>query len=307
MRWRNIAPDCMGGEWPERVVRGRRTRERGRTDLFAPIRARSPGRSGPGLPRRSQVERLSRGIRRVPSVRSFNPLQGNLSVPRRPGGRAGSTIGPGQRVLGRRPPVAGRRPGTGRPTVLRCENLARRFRLDRASEDGNDFITGLTGAHVVRFLLQEISRVSVGAAKGRVAELRSLLRFLYLTCRTPVPLAIAVPPVAGWHDVGVPVAVTASDVQRLLDSCDRSTPIGMRDFAILMLVARLGLRSAEEARLELADIDWRAGDRRPRGSRQGMPAGPPSVAVRRGRGSECEYLIKARPTTPAVHHQRRPH
>jgi len=65
--------------------------------------------------------------------------------------------------------------------------------------------------------------------------------------------------VAGWHDTGVPKAITANDVQRLLDSCDISDPAGVRDYAILMLVARVGLRSIEVARLQLDDLDWRAG------------------------------------------------
>jgi integrase len=54
--------------------------------------------------------------------------------------------------------------------------------------------------------------------------------------------------------------MTAADVQALLDSCDRSTPVGVRNFAIMTLVARLGLRSIEVARLELRDVDWRAGE-----------------------------------------------
>jgi integrase len=54
--------------------------------------------------------------------------------------------------------------------------------------------------------------------------------------------------------------MTATDVQLLLDSCDRSSDVGVRDFAIMMLVARLGLRSIEVARLELGDVDWRAGE-----------------------------------------------
>jgi site-specific recombinase XerD len=150
--------------------------------------------------------------------------------------------------------------GLAAPTVLRYENLARRFLEERLATVGSRVIEGLTGADVVGFLLAETARVSVGAAKGRVAELRSLLRFLYLKGLTPLALAAAVPPVAGWHDTGVPVGLTPHEVQRLLDCCNRSDPAGVRDFAILMLVARLGLRSAEVARLELGDIEWRAGE-----------------------------------------------
>jgi len=59
--------------------------------------------------------------------------------------------------------------------------------------------------------------------------------------------------------VGIPKALPAGRVQRLLDNCDRRDPVQVRDYAILMLVARLGLRSIEVARLQLDDIDWRPG------------------------------------------------
>jgi hypothetical protein len=127
-----------------------------------------------------RVDLTARGVRRVPGVRSFNPLldylrhEGLLAELVPPSDPVSVFMADYHRWL-----VFDR--ALADPTVLRYENLARRFLLDRVSEDGNDFITGLTGAHVVRFLLQETSRVSVGAAKGRVAELRSLLKFLYLT------------------------------------------------------------------------------------------------------------------------------
>ena len=93
-----------------------------------------------------------------------------------------------------------------------------------------------------------------------MAELRALFRFLYLQSLTPRFLSAAVPPVAGWRDTTVPAGPAAGDIERLLGSCDRSQLAGMRDFAILMLLARLGLRSAEVSRLELDDLDWRAGE-----------------------------------------------
>ena len=101
------------------------------------------------------------------------------------------------------------------------------------------------------FLLRECGRVSAGSAKGRVAELRAVLRFLYLQGLTPLRLGTAVPPVGGWRLAGLPPTMMAADVQLLLESCDRSSDVGARDFAIMTLVARLGLRSVEVARLEL--------------------------------------------------------
>jgi site-specific recombinase XerD len=180
------------------------------------------------------------------------------------------------------------------PTVLRYENLARRFLRECAAEDGIGFIEELAGADVIAFLMRESARVSVGAAKGRVAELRSLLRFLYLKGLTATALASAVPPVAGWHDTGIPSGPVATDVQLLLDGCDRNVAGGIRDFAILMLVARLGLRSAEVARLELGDLDWRAGELVVRGKarrRDRMPV-PSDVGE-----ALAAYLSQARPAT----------
>jgi integrase len=70
----------------------------------------------------------------------------------------------------------------------------------------------------------------------------------------------AVPAVASWRGTRIPLAVPPGDVERLIASCDRSTLDGARDAAIVLLLARLGLRSIEVARFELSDLDWRAGE-----------------------------------------------
>ena len=145
-------------------------------------------------------------------------------------------------------------------TVRRYVILAHRFLHERCSSEPGLGVEGVTGMDVTAFLRAECSRMSVGSAKARVAELRSLLRFLYLEGLTPMFLADSVPPVVGWHDTGLPSSLSAVDVEAILTSCDRSCPVGARDFAILTVLARLGLRSAEVARLELGDVDWRAGE-----------------------------------------------
>lgn len=152
--------------------------------------------------------------------------------------------------------------GLAAMTVLRYENTARRFLQEQATDDeGRLEPAALAGTDINAFLLRECARVSAGSAKGRVAELRSVLRFLYLQGITPLRLGTAVPPVGGWRLAALPPrSVTVAEVQRLLDTVDRSCDVGVRDFAIMMLVARLGLRSIEVARLELRDVDWRAGE-----------------------------------------------
>lgn len=201
------------------------------------------------------------GPRRVPSVRSFTPLLDYL----RDEGVAPTTVAvvvatPVELLIADYHAWMVVERGLAAPTVLRYENLARRFLEDRAVAAGARFVDDLTAADVTAFLLKEVGRLSVGAAKGRVAELRSLLRFLYLKGWTALALATTVPPVAGWHDTGLPAGIAAVDIERVLAGCDRTSTGGVRDLAILMLVARLGLRSAEVARLELGDIDWRAGE-----------------------------------------------
>ena len=110
----------------------------------------------------------ARGKRRVPGVRNFNPLleyltrEGVLAVRAVPSTPVEMLLTDYRRWL-----VVDR--GLADPTVLRYENPARRFLLERASEDGSDFVANLTGAHVIAFLLRESTRVSVGAAKRRVA------------------------------------------------------------------------------------------------------------------------------------------
>jgi site-specific recombinase XerD len=150
--------------------------------------------------------------------------------------------------------------GLAAATVLRYESTARRFLQQQAMAGGVLKPAGLAGTDVNAFLLRECGRVSAGSAKGRVAELRAVLRFLYLQGFTPLRLGTAVPPVGGWRLTALPPTMTTADVQLLLDRCDRSTDVGARDFAIMTLVARLGLRSIEVARLELRDVDWRAGE-----------------------------------------------
>jgi site-specific recombinase XerD len=148
--------------------------------------------------------------------------------------------------------------GLAPATVLRYVNTARRF-LGECTTAGVK-PSDLTGREVNAFLIAECGRVSAGSAKGRVAELRSLLRYLFARKIIAVHLGTAVPPVGGWRLATVPPRMTAAEVQTLLDHCDRTTDVGVRNFAILILVARLGLRSIEVARLELGDLDWRAGE-----------------------------------------------
>lgn len=123
-----------------------------------------------------------------------------------------------------------------------------------------------TGAAVIgtgevsAFCARELPRRSGSVARNLAAALRSFLRFLHVDGVIGAPLAQAVPAVATRNGTGLPRGLTAATVARLLASCDRRTKLGRRDYAILLVLARLGLRAGEVARLSLDDIDWRAGE-----------------------------------------------
>ena len=128
----------------------------------------------------------------------------------------------------------------------------------RAAAPGE--LEAVDAAAVTGFVLPVSQRRSVGEAKAVATRLRSFLRFLEFEGLTRPGLLAAVPSVAGWQLTGLPQAISAADVGRLLGSCDRRRPAGLRDFAILTVLARLGLRAGEVSALRLADIDWRAGE-----------------------------------------------
>jgi integrase/recombinase XerD len=93
-----------------------------------------------------------------------------------------------------------------------------------------------------------------------VSALRSLLGWLHVTGQVPVSLAAATPSVAGWRLSSLPKGLEPAELRRLLAGCDRRTPAGRRDFAVMLLLARMGLRAGEVAALGLDDIDWRHGE-----------------------------------------------
>jgi integrase/recombinase XerD len=148
----------------------------------------------------------------------------------------------------------------------------RPFVAGRARGGGLD-LAGLTAGDVTAFVLAACPHRATGSAKLIVTALRSLLSFLHVTGEVPASLACAVPSVAGWRLTGLPRGLEPGQLRRLLASCARRRATGRRDYAILLLLARLGLRAGEVAALGLDDIDWHAGQ----------------IAVR-GKGNRTERL-----------------
>ena len=98
------------------------------------------------------------------------------------------------------------------------------------------------------------------STQSMLTSLRSFLRFLYLRELISVELADHVPSIVCWRQTTPPKWLPDEDVERVLNGCDRHSAIGQRDYAVLLLLARLGLRAGEVQLLELDDIRWEAAE-----------------------------------------------
>ena len=162
--------------------------------------------------------------------------------------------------------------GLAPETVRGYADFVRPFLAGRERAGGLD-LAGLTAGEVTAFVLATCPGRPKGSAKLTVTALRSLLGFLHVEGLISEPLGQMVPSVASWRLAGLPKALEPGQVAALLASCDQATAAGRRDFAMMTLLARLGLRAGEVAALTLDDIDWRAGE----------------ITVR-GKGSRAERL-----------------
>ena len=154
-------------------------------------------------------------------------------------------------------------------------------------------LAGVDAAAVIGYVLEHAAAAdSVWSAKAHVTALRSLLRFLHVHGWIGSPLVGAVPAVAGWRLASLPKGLPSAQVQSLLAAHDLDTRVGMRDHAVLVVLARLGMRGAEVAALQLADIEWRAGQLVVRGKGSRVERLPLPVEVGQ---ALADYLTGGRP------------
>jgi integrase/recombinase XerD len=130
--------------------------------------------------------------------------------------------------------------------------------VERCVCDGED-LGALTAGEVTAFLVDQSRRLSPKTLQRSASALRALLRWWHVQGLTATALVEAVPKVA-HRDPGLPRRLRPEQVAAMLGSCDRSCPAGLRDFAMLTLLSRVGLRRGEVAGLRLDDIDWRSGE-----------------------------------------------
>ena len=153
----------------------------------------------------------------------------------------------------------------------------------------------LSVADVSRFMTTQCRQVSTRQAERLATGLRSFLGFALVQGLISKPLTGAVPSVARWSGAGLPRGLTSKQVAALLASCDRQQALGRRNYAILVLLVRLGLRAGEVSALRLDDIDWRAGQIVVRGkgrTEDRLPV-PPDVGA-----AIASYLQQGRPRRP---------
>lgn len=143
-------------------------------------------------------------------------------------------------------------------TITNYVPFIRDFLIDRFGS-GPIKLTHLRSADVVTFIQRRAPQLHQKRAKLLTTALRSFFRYIRYRGDNALDLAAAVPTVANWSMPSIPRAISTEQVQQLLHRCSRRTAIERRDYAILLLLARLGLRASEVVKLELDDIDWEAG------------------------------------------------
>lgn len=145
-----------------------------------------------------------------------------------------------------------------RATIIHYVPFVREFLKHRFGA-GKVMLSKLRAADVVHFVQVQAPRLHLKQAKVMTTALRSFLRYVRYRGDITLDLAAAVPVVANWSMPSIPRGISADQTRKLLNSIDRRTAVGRRDYAILLVLARLGLRSSEVVFLELDDIDWDAG------------------------------------------------
>ena len=143
-------------------------------------------------------------------------------------------------------------------TLLQYCPFAEAFLSERFGTGSVDLCL-LRGSDVIEFIRRQAACLSPARAKAATIALRSFLRYVRYSGGTQLDLADAVPTVPNWSMTAIPRAIAPEHLRAVIAKCPRDTPLGQRDYAILLLLARLGLRSCEIVGLTLDSIDWEAG------------------------------------------------
>jgi site-specific recombinase XerD len=181
--------------------------------------------------------------------------------------------------------------GLAPKSIVRHLPVIRRF-LHEVCPAGDADLGKISQEDVIRYIERHAQDWSPRTGKAMCSSLRTFLRYLHHRGLNQRALAGCVPSMRRWKLATLPTYLPAAEVQRALDGCDRATVMGRRDYAILMMLAKLGLRANEVATLTLDDIDWRAGEMlvRAKGRQRARMPIPPDVGA-----AVVAYLRDTRP------------
>lgn len=202
-------------------------------------------------------------------------------------------LGPPDHILERYRTYLDHRLGLNARSCAAYIKFTRPFLRDMAITVPGDFAR-LTTADVLGYVERRARDASAATAVAMCSRLRSFLRYLHVEGLIKHDLAACIPSVKKWRFTALPTYLSAEQLELVLQCCDRRTASGRRDYAVLLLLSRLGLRAQEVATLTLDDIDWRAGHFRIQGKgRQPaiMPL-PPDVGA-----AIAAYLQSGRPVS----------
>lgn len=145
--------------------------------------------------------------------------------------------------------------GLDRTTIANYSRHIDRFLVENFGT-GRVNLRALGGPHITAFVRCHAPRHGRGWAAQMVTGLRSFFRFARCRGDITLDLTAVVPAVPNWTTSGPPKHLPIEAVQQILDACVRATQKGKRDYAILILLARLGLRAGEVVAMQLDDLDW---------------------------------------------------
>jgi site-specific recombinase XerD len=183
--------------------------------------------------------------------------------------------------------------GLAPKTIVRHLPVINRF-LREVCPVGVGDLGRISQEDVIRYIECHARDWSAESGKAMCWSLRAFLRYLHHRGLNPLALAGCVPSIRRWKLASLPTYLSAAQVQKALDGCDQTTALGQRDYAILMMLAKLGMRADEVATLTLDDIDWRSGEMliRAKGRQRARMPIPPDVGA-----AVVTYLRKGRPTS----------
>jgi site-specific recombinase XerD len=150
--------------------------------------------------------------------------------------------------------------GLAKNSVLVYAPFVRSLLVDQVAKTGGVSVDAFDATSIRTFLLERIHGRSAEYARLLATALRSFFRFLFLCGDRPTDLSASIPTVCKPRRTAVPAFLSPEEIDRVIAAIDRSTLTGRRDHAVLLLLARLGLRAGEIVFLELDDIHWRIGE-----------------------------------------------